>query len=158
VFQHGGTALTGHWGACPGYRTLLVLDPEEKLGIIVLINTMENPWKYAQQIRQILMKGLKDKNSLTASVDLKPYSGLYNAQPWDSSVRVFPWYGHLAVVDLTTDSPLEDMDLLQHVEGDTFRRIRRDRVLGEEVVFERDPKTGKVSRMWKNSNYSARIR
>src|SRR5690606_2155785 len=84
VFQHGGTALTGHWGACPGYRTLLVLDPEEKLGIIVLINTMKNPWKYAQQIRQILMKGLKDKNSLTASVDLKPYSGLYNAQPWDS--------------------------------------------------------------------------
>ncbi len=158
VFNHGGAKLTGHWGACPGYRTLLLLDPEEKLGIIVMINAMENPWRYAQQIRQIVLKGLKEKSADPATVDLIPYTGLYNAQPWHGERRVVPWYGHLAVLDLPTASPLEDMDLLQHTDNDTFRRIRRDQTLGEEVRFERDPKTGKVIRMWTNSNYAARVK
>jgi hypothetical protein len=50
------------------------------------------------------------------------------------------------------------MTLLQHVQGDVFRRIRRDETLGDEFVFERDATTGKVTRMWEHSNYSVKLK
>lgn len=158
VFQNSGQTLTGHWGSCPGYRSVLIMDPKEKLAFIVMINAMENPWKYASQIRNIIMKGYKEGKPKEGTVDLEPYTGLYNAQPWGSEKKVLTWYGNLAVVSLPTDTPLEDMTLLHHVSGDVFRRIRRDDHLGDEIRFERDEKTGGVSRMWEHSNYSVKLR
>lgn len=158
VFQNNGNTLTGHWGTCPGYRSILIMDAKEKLAFIVLINAMENPWKYASQIRNIILKGAKEKKQASAGIDLEQYMGLYNAQPWGSEKKVIAWYGHLAIIDLPSENPLEEMTLLQHISGDIFRRIRRDQELGEEIRFERDEKTGKVTRMWANSNYSARVK
>jgi CubicO group peptidase (beta-lactamase class C family) len=158
VFQNNGTTLTGHWGSCPGYRTLLIMDAKEKLAIIVMINAMENPWRYASHMRSILVKASTEKKSDVSGVDLEQYTGLYNAQPWGSEKKVLTWYGNLAILDLPSDNPLEDMTLLQHVSGDVFRRIRRDGGLGEEVRFERDEKTGKVSRIWVHSNYSPKLK
>jgi CubicO group peptidase (beta-lactamase class C family) len=157
VFQQNSKTLTGHWGTCPGYRSILLMDPEEKIGIIVLINAMENPWPYANEIRQVLLKGEKEKKSRTTH-DLEQYTGTYNAQPLGSEKKVLAWYGNLAILDLPSENPLEDMTLLQHMEGDTFRRIRRDERLGEEVVFERDEKTGEIIKMWSQSNYSKKVK
>jgi CubicO group peptidase (beta-lactamase class C family) len=157
VFQQNGKTLTGHWGTCPGYRSLLLLEPDQKLAFIVLTNTMENPWRYANHMRQIFLKGEKEKQS-NAEVNLKEYTGLYNAQPLGSEKKVLRWYGHLAVLDLPSENPLEDMTLLQHVEGDIFRRIRRDETLGDKFVFERDKKTGKITKMWEHSNYSVKLK
>jgi len=157
VFQHGGKTLAGHWGACPGYRSLLIVEPKEKLAFIVLINAMENPWRYASQMRSILLKGEKEKKARKTNHNLEQYTGTYNAQPWGSEKKVLSWYGNLAILDLPSANPLEDMTLLQHVSGDTFRRIRRDEALGEEFVFERDEKTGKVTKMWSHSNYSVKL-
>ena len=158
VFQNNGKTLTGHWGSCPGYRSILLMDPKEKLAFIVLINTMENPWKYANQIRNILAKGEKEKKPEPIGVNLESFTGLYDAQPWGSEKKVLSWYGHLALLDLPSDNPLEGMTLLKHVSGDVFRRIRRDDELGEEVVFERDKQTGKITRMWEHSNYSVKLK
>ena len=158
VFQQNGKTLTGHWGSCPGYRSLIVMEPEEKLAFIVLINTMENPWRYASEMRNILLKGGKERTKQTVDVDLEAYTGLYNPQPWGSEKKVLTWYGNLAILDLPSNNPLEDMTLLQHVEGDTFRRIRRNDRLGEEVVFERDEKTGQVIKMWSQSNYVMKVK
>jgi CubicO group peptidase (beta-lactamase class C family) len=158
VFQNSGKTLTGHWGACPGYRSIIVLDPKEKLAVIVLINAMENPWKYANQIRSILLKGDHEKKSVLSTTDLEEYTGLYNAQPWGSEKKVVTWYGHLAIIDLPSENPLEEMTLLQHISGDVFRRIRRNDDLGEEIRFERDEKTGKITRMWGHSNYSVKLK
>lgn len=157
VFQNNGSTLTGHWGTCPGYRSLILMDQESKLAIIVLINAMENPWKYASQIRNILLKGEKEKKFKPMAMDPAQYVGTYNGQPYSSEKQVLRWYGHLAVVDFPSDNPLEDMILLQHVSGDVFRRIRRDDALGEEIRFDRDEKTGKITRMWRHSNYSVRV-
>ncbi len=158
VFQHGSSTLTGHWGTCPGYRSILLMDPAEKLAFIVLVNAMENPWRYASQIRNILLKGEGERVSSADTVDLEPYLGTYDAQPFDSEKKVLSWYGHLAILELPTDSPLENMTLLQHISGDTFRRIRRDDALGEEVFFERDEKTGAVIRMWSRSNFARKLK
>lgn len=158
VFQQSGHTMVGHGGTCPGYRSLLLMDPKEKLGLIVLINAMENPWPYASHMRNILQKGEKEKRKQNTAPDLEQYAGVYNGQPWRSEKKVLPWYGHLAILDLPSDNPLEDMTLLKHVEGDTFRRIRRDETLGEEFVFERDEKTGKITRIRSHSNYLVRLK
>lgn len=91
-------------------------------------------------------------------MDPEQYVGIYNAQPYDSEKKILKWYGHLAIMDLPSDNPLENMTLLQHISGDVFRRVRRDHALGEEIRFDRDEKTGKVSRMWRHSNYSVRVK
>lgn len=158
VFQQGGSTLTGHWGTCPGYRSILLLDPAEKLAFIVLVNAMENPWRYASQMRSIILKGQGERVGRRDTVDLAPYLGTYDAQPFGSEKKVLSWYGNLAILDLPTNNPLEDMTLLEHISGDTFRRIRRDDGLGEEVVFERDEKTGEVIKMWSHSNFSRKLK
>ncbi len=158
VVQQGGKTLVGHAGSCPGYRTTLLIDPKEELAFIVMTNSMDNPWPYATQMRNILLKGDTEKKPETLTIDLKTYTGVYNAQPWRSEKKVLSWYGNLAILDLPTEHPLEDMILLQHVKGDVFRRIRRDESLGEEISFERDPKTGKVTRMWQHSNYALKLK
>ena len=157
VFQNNGSTLSGHWGTCPGYRSLILMDQERKLAIIVLINAMENPWKYASQIRNIILKGEKEKKFKSMAVDPAEYAGTYNGQPYNAEKQVLSWYGHLAIIDLPSDNPLEEMVLLQHVSGDVFRRIRRDDALGEEIRFDRDDKTGKVTRMWRHSNYAVKL-
>lgn len=158
VFQNNGSTLTGHWGTCPGYRSILIIDPKEKLGFAVLINAMENPWKYASQLRNIILEGAKLKKPQSFSVDLDQYTGLYNAQPLGSEKKVVTWYGKLAILDLPSHNPLEHMTILQHVSGDVFRRVRRDHELGDEIRFERDEKTGKIIKMWEHSNYSVRLK
>ncbi|GAG01267.1 unnamed protein product, partial [marine sediment metagenome] len=68
-----------------------------------------------------------------------------------------PWQGKLAIFGLPSENPAKGLTLLKHIEGDTFRRLRKDETLGEEVKFERD-KNGKVVRMWQHSNYLNKIR
>jgi hypothetical protein len=61
------------------------------------------------------------------------------------------------VFNLPTDSPARRWTLLQHVKEDVFRRIRKDKELGEEVVFERD-KSGRVIRIIWHSNINRKIK
>jgi len=158
VFQSNGSKLTGHVGTSPGYRSIILLDPDEKLAVIVLINAMDNPWKYANHIRSIMLKAEKEKQFKPVAMDPAEYTGVYNGQPYSSEKRVLSWYGHLAILDLPSENPLEEMTLLKHVSGDVFRRVRRDDTLGEEIRFDRDEKTGKVTRMWRHSNYSVKLK
>ena len=135
------------------------MDVEEKLAFIVLVNanSAESPWQYANHMRTIFLKGEKEKQA-PVTVNLDQFTGNYNGQPYESEKRVLSWYGHLALVNLPSRNPLEEMTLLQHIQGDVFRRIRRDDSLGEEVLFERDPITGKVTKMWAHSNYSLKLK
>ena len=159
TFQQGGKTLTGLWGTCPGYRSLMIMDVKEKLAFIVLLNSnsMESPWQYANHMRNIFVKGEMEKQA-PVTVNLEQFAGLYNGQPYESEKMVLSWYGHLAILNLPSKNPLEEMTLLQHIQGDVFRRVRRDDGLGEEIVFERDPNTGKVTKMWAHSNYSLKLK
>lgn len=158
VFQQGGSTLVGLGGTCPGYRSILLMDPKENLAFIVLVNAMENPWMYASQMRNIFLKGESEKRNGAAHIDLEQFTGLYNGQPYDSEKKILSWYGNLVIIDLPSHNPLEDMVLLKHIDGDVFRRVRRDGALGEEYVFERDATTGKVSKYWVHSNYRLKLK
>lgn len=158
VSKEGSSTIVGHGGSCPGYRTVLDLDPKEKMAYSVMINAGgENPDLYAKEIRELLAKTPKEKQSLEAGVDLTKFAGNYSAQPWGAEAIVTPWYGDLAVVSVPSTNPDEAMSLLRHVKGNTFRRVRRDKTLGEEVVFETDA-SGKVTRYRWHSNYTVKIK
>jgi hypothetical protein len=150
--------MVGHGGSCPGYRSTLNIDPHKKQAFIVMINAGgTSPYKYATGMRDILKKITGKAKEEKAAVDLEAYAGCYNAQPWGGETGILPWQGKLAVFGLPSENPARSLTLLKHIEGDTFRRLRKDETLGEEVVFERD-KTGKVVRMWQHSNYKDKIR
>jgi len=158
VWEVDGRTMVGHGGSCPGYRSTLTIDPGKKQAFVVMINAQGvSPGKYATGMREILNKAKDKGEEEKAEVDLEAYAGLYDAQPWWGETAILPWQGKLAVFGLPSENPAKDLTLLKHIEGDTFRRLRKDETLGEEVVFERD-KTGKVVRMWQHSNYENKIR
>ena len=158
VWEADGRTMVGHGGSCPGYRSILNIDPHKKQAFIVMINAQGvSPNKYAAGMRDILKKAANKAEEEKAAVDLEAYAGHYNAQPWWGETAVLPWQGKLAVFGLPSENPAKDLTLLKHIKGDTFCRIRKDETLGEEVVFEKD-ETGKVVRMWQHSNYNDKIK
>jgi CubicO group peptidase (beta-lactamase class C family) len=159
VYEVDGKTMVGHGGSCPGYRSNLMIDLQEKQAFIVMINASgTSPGSYARGMREILKKAAGQKEEKeTAKVDLEDYAGHYDAQPWWGETAVLPWQGKLAVVSLPTENPAKNLTLLKHIKADTFRRIREDETLGEEVVFERDD-SGEVVRMWQHSNYRNKLR
>ena len=68
-----------------------------------------------------------------------------------------PWEDGLAIISFPTDDPLPDLVKLKYMSGDTFRRIRDDGALAEEIVFETNAR-GEVTRFRRNSNYSPKVR
>jgi CubicO group peptidase (beta-lactamase class C family) len=158
VREVDGRTMVGHSGSCPGYRTVLNIDPRKKQAFIVMINAGGvSPNKYASGMRDVLKKAGDENKEEKAAVDLEAYSGRYDAQPWGGETAVLPWQGKLVMFGLPSENPADGMTLLKHIEGDTFRRLRKDETLGEEVVFERDEE-GNVVRMWRHSNYENKIR
>ena len=161
IREVNGRSLVGHGGGCPGYRTQLTLDPKNKLAFVVMINANgSTPDKYVTGVRRVLEKS-KEKKTLDENkrtqVDLESYAGIYDLQPWWGELVAVPWKGQLALVALPTREPWNHWTLLRHVEGDTFRRVRDDETLGEEVVFERDS-NGEVLRMQRHNNFDAFVR
>lgn len=155
VQNYDGKRMVSHGGSCPGYRTAINLIPGEKLSMILMMNAMDSPAKYGNEILRILKKA-KDKKKAESTVDLSPYTGIYNYQPWASEVQVVEWYGQLAVIYMPTDTPSNSMTLLKHEQGDTFRWVRDDESTGDQITFERDA-AGKVIKMWRHSNAAVKM-
>jgi CubicO group peptidase (beta-lactamase class C family) len=158
VREEDGQTIVGHSGGCPGYRSILNIDPRAKQAFIVMINASgTSPYIYATGMREIFKKVTDKAKEEKATIDLETYAGNYSAQPWGGETAILPWQGKLAIFGLPSENPFRSLTLLKHIEIDTFRRIRKDETLGEEVVFERD-ETGKVIRVWQHSNYMEKIR
>ncbi|NIQ85811.1 MAG: DUF3471 domain-containing protein [Acidobacteria bacterium] len=88
---------------------------------------------------------------------LEMYTGTYDLAPWWGETEVILWKGKLAVVSLPSDDPLEALTELEQTGEHTFRRVRDDRSLGEEVRFDVGP-DGRALRMWQHSNFRPKIR
>ncbi len=117
----------------------------------------ESLLKYFSGIAGILKKAAQSDNDAPAdTTDLTPYIGNYDAYAFGSEAVVLKWKGKLAVMDLRTDNPADEIYVCKHIAGDVFRRIRSDDTLGEEVKFERN-KDGKVIRLWHFSNFTNKI-
>ncbi len=149
-----GNTVVRHGGSCPGYQTELSIYPKEKLAFSVMINASgTTPTKYVAGMKKLLSK--VKNNSDETQTNLTDYIGYYDAQPWWSEEYFGELNGQLVSMSLPSNSPA--LTYYKHIEGDTFRRIRKDKELGETVVFERD-ENGKVFRVKQHGNYSEKLK
>jgi hypothetical protein len=72
-------------------------------------------------------------------------------------VAIVRWEDGLAALWLPTLDPKSGLARLRKAGERTFRRVRKDDALGEEVVFELGP-DGKATRLTWHSNYYRRVR
>lgn len=162
ISRRGDKTFVGHGGSCPGYRSNLEIQVDEKIATIAMANAMINTGIFTRRAYEILapaIKAAKDESEKgeKTPAELDIYIGAYDSYPWGGETHVIPWKGGLAVVSFPTEDPLGSLSRLKHIEGHTFRRIRKDESLGEERTFDVDSE-GNVIRTWVHGNSSPRIR
>jgi len=169
VYNHKGKTLVGHGGYCPGYRTSLMMRPQDKLAVIAMVNVNDvSPEAITRGLYDLLAGDIKaaypdaktpppaPKPATTAKVDLSIYEGVYNRPGYDYDTYFLPYGEELVGIGLYAGNPSEDLDRYRHVEGNVFRRIRPDDSLAEPLTFEMG-KDGKPVRVWSHSNPLERV-
>ena len=157
-------SFVGHAGAWPGYESKLLLRPQERIATIVMTNSQgPNVDGYAQRAYDILAPAiraaLKSSEASTASdaygVKLDRFTGTYQ-RPFGSESVVIEWQGGLAVLRLPTGNPLRSMESFERVDNNVFRRAGTSGESADSIRFE-DDSNGHM-RMWRNYQYSVRVR
>jgi CubicO group peptidase (beta-lactamase class C family) len=163
TWRSDDVTYVGHGGSCPGYRSSFSLDPRNKLAAVSMANASGvDAGAFTAMAHRIVAPAVAvaiDTARVEKPTDpsLAMYAGTYDSSPWWGESEVILWKGKLAVVSLPTDDPLDALTRLEPAGEHTFRRIRDDDSLGEEVRFDVDP-DGSVLRMWRHSNFQPRIR
>jgi CubicO group peptidase (beta-lactamase class C family) len=163
VWKSGEKMFVGHGGSCPGYRSQLLLMPREKIATVFLSNAQgvaARQWtqRLYDIVEPAVRAAVKDKEKAKApDPAMRRYAGTFSAQPWAGEIAVLPWEEGLALLELPTMDPVKDLEKLKKVGENTFRLIRKDDTLGEEIVFEMGP-DGQAVRFTRHSNFSVRIR
>jgi CubicO group peptidase (beta-lactamase class C family) len=162
VYRRGDKTFVGHGGSCPGYRSTLELQLDDKIAAVAMANAMVATGNFTRRAYEILAPAIEAAKEKPADEEempseLEKYVGVYDGYPWGGETQVIPWKGGLAVASFPSDDPLGSISRLKHIDGHTFRRIRDDESLGEERIFEVD-QAGEVVRMWVHGNSSPRIR
>ncbi|MBW3535788.1 MAG: serine hydrolase, partial [Gemmatimonadetes bacterium] len=179
VRRHDDETLVGHGGSCPGYRTQLLLQPDDEIGIVFMANAGGvGTGTFVNGVYDLVAPPLKARagkpegaaaaaaeaaspapsgSAASSAPPLADYLGTYDAQPWGGETAVVRWKGSVALLGLPTDNPARALTLLRHVEGDTFRRVLDGGdALGEVVAFERDAQ-GRVVEFVRFENRYPRI-
>ena len=151
----------GHGGSCPGYRSHITLDPEAKIAAIFMSNAGGvDAELFARRAVEIVGAAVEEsldpeKKVRAPDSTLGLYVGVYDDAPWGGETAILHWKGSLAALDLPADDPMEALVELRRTGPHTFRRVRKNKTLGEEVRFELGA-DGRVTRMWWHSNYTTR--
>ena len=157
VWRTGGKTFVGHGGSCPGYRSQLVLRPEEKIAVVVAANAMIDAGGIAQDVYALMAPALTGKAPEKPDPDFSAYLGTYTSQPWGGESAIVAWEDGIADLGLPNDDPVNSLTRLRKTGEHTFRRVRKDGELGEEVKFEMGP-DGKATALTWFSNRRARLR
>ena len=162
VSRRDEKTFVGHGGSCPGHRSNLQMQMDEKIATIAMSNAMINTGIFTRRAYEIMAPAIKaamesPDDAKATPPEFEKYVGAYDEYPWGGESQVIPWKGGLALVGFPTEDPLDGLTRLKHIEGHTFRRILDDDELGREVSFELDAQ-GQVVRMWTPTNFSDRIR
>jgi CubicO group peptidase (beta-lactamase class C family) len=136
VWRVGGKSYVGHGGSCPGYRSQLVLRPEDKIAVAVAANAMVDAGGMAQDVYAIMAPSLTGKAPDKPDPDFSAYLGTYTAQPWSGESAIVAWEDGIAELSLPTNDPVNGLTKLRKTGEHTFRRVRKDGELGETVTFE----------------------
>jgi len=170
IWRENDKSFVGHGGSCPGYRTQLLIQPDERVATVFLTNAQAVPARrWTQNLYAIVAPAIRDakKNPGKGKAPdpaLRRYAGTYDAQPWASEVAVVPWEDGLAMLALPSTDPMKDLEKLKKTGENRFRLVHEkekepsgEEALGEEIVFEIEP-DGRPTRFTRHSNFSPRIR
>ena len=141
-----GKLVVGKDGGCPGYVSLVILDPGTKLGGVILINANgTDVWDLLTGVVGLVAPALAKAasqagNQPVDNVDLEKYEGVYRSYPADLEVGVVVDGNQLAFVFLNKESPADSMTRLTHVVGERFRLIGQDGEPGGFFEFTLDTK------------------
>ncbi len=171
ITRRAGKTFVGHGGSCPGFRSQLILEREDKVAVVFMANAMVGAGTFAHGIYDLVAEAIADAAPEDPSVvieeaeeplwekdgpDLTPFLGTYSRQPWGSETAVVRWKGSLALMSVPTDDPADALTRLKHDEGDVFFRVRSDGTRGEDVIFHRDP-SGTIRSFSVHGNHSRRL-
>ncbi len=161
VWRSEGKLFVGHGGSCPGFRSQILLRPEERLAAVFLSNAQGvNSGQYAQRLYDLVAPAVREavKNPSAAKApdpELKKYTGAYGTS-FGGEIAVVIWEGELATLSLPSMDPVRGLTKLRKTGEHTFRRVRKDEELGEEIVFEMGP-DGRPLRIKWHQNYYPRL-
>ena len=163
VSRSEGKVFVGHGGSCPGFRTQLLLKPDEKLATIFMANAQGvNTGEFVQQMYNMVAPVIKaaakpaTNEARQPEANLARYAGTYESG-FAGELAIVEWEDGLAALSLPTMDPVRSMMKLKKTGEHTFRRIRKDEALGETLVFELG-RDGHIVRIIWNSNQYQRIR
>jgi CubicO group peptidase (beta-lactamase class C family) len=174
VNRYKDKTFVGHGGSCPGFRSQLLMRPEERLALVVMANAQGvNTAPLVQRMYDIMAPALKaaagpgetepsageagaaaKETETKAAPDptLDNYLGLY-ASGFAGELAIVRWEGGLASLGLPTLEPVSGLTKLKKVGDHTFRRVRKDDTLGETIVFDMGP-DGRAERLrWHSNDY-----
>jgi hypothetical protein len=169
VSRRADKTFVGHGGSCPGFRSQLTLQMDERIATVFMTNSMASAGKFTNGLYDLVHaavtaaaeadedEGAGARPGEKPAPDLAPYLGTYSGQPWGSETAVVRWKGELALMSLPTDNPTGALQRLGHDEGDVFYWIRGDGERGEDILFHRDA-SGRVVSFSRHGNFSPRVR
>lgn len=172
ISRRNGKTFVGHGGSCPGFRSQLGLQPDDRIAVVAMTNAMADAGSLAGGMYELVAEAIAaataeddagdaEDDVVTSPEDegpeLDPYIGTYEAQPWGGETAVVRWKGSLAVLPLPAENPRQRLTELRHDDGDVFLRVRDDGEPGETIVFERDA-DGDVIGFRRHGQLSRRIR
>ncbi len=174
VWRSDNKTFVGHGGSCPGFRTQLLLKPDEKIATIFMANALGvNSGMWAQRAYEIMAPAVRAAAKsggaapvaatgsapapvVTYDASLDRYLGTYGGS-FGGELAIVRWEDGLSILSLPTMDPLRSLTKLKKTGEHTFRRVRRDEALGEEIVFEIGA-DGKPTRFRQHQNYYAKVR
>ena len=158
VWRSGDKTFVGHGGSCPGFRSQLLLRPDERVATVFMANAQGvDSRQYAQRLYDIVGPAIAESSKQPVKADtpvegtLAAYTGTYASSFSASETAVVLWEDGLAMLPLPTTDPMAALVRLKKVGDHTFRRVRKDDSLGEPIVFELGP-DGKARRYVQHSN------
>ncbi|MCU0257186.1 MAG: beta-lactamase family protein, partial [Vicinamibacterales bacterium] len=138
VWRSDGKTFCGHGGSCPGFRSQLLLRPEERVATIVMANAQGvDAGRFAQRMYDLVAPAIKEAASAKPGTpaptppdpSLSPYLGHY-ATGFSGEVAIVRWEDGLASLSLPATDPVRAITKLRKTGEHTFRRVRKDEALG----------------------------
>lgn len=140
VWRSGDKTFVGHGGSCPGFRSHVLLRPEEKVATVFMSNALGvNSQQWAQRMYDIMAPAIRAATRDTTppkaqDPELEKYLGTYESS-FGGEVAVVRWEGGISTLFLPTMDPVRALTKLRKTGEHTFRRVRSDETLGEEYRF-----------------------
>jgi CubicO group peptidase (beta-lactamase class C family) len=155
IWNMGEMTFVGHQGGCPGYKSQIIICPEEKIAVVVMVNATDAPqFTLAFRTFEIMAPVLTSSSSDMVEANAwDDYIGFYSSPNTWSDAEVLSWKGGLALMWVPggNPDPVGSLVTLTRVEGEVFRQVNANGELGKHYIFRKDADGNVVSLKFNNN-------